>query len=391
MQDRSRSSNSHSILLLKSFYFLYYAALASLSPFLTLFYEGIGLSGRQIGVLAAMPPLVTLFASPIWSGVADATNRHHRLLGLAIGGVIVMTAAISLSTSFLMLIPIIMIFAFFTAPIMPLVDSSALVALGSRKNQYGRLRLWGGVGWGVAAPIVGGLVEKFGHQWSFYGYIFIMFFGLLISIKLPIRHVSIGRAFWRGFHLLMGNRQWLTFLLIIFASSVGSSVVHNFLFLYMKSLGASTTLMGAALTVATISELAVFYYADYLLERWGVLNFLLISLVGITIRLFGYYSISVPLLVLPIQLLHGLTFAARWSAGIAYTDRAAPKGMGATAQGIFNGVWIGMSGIFGGLIGGWMYEMMGPVEMFRFAGWATLLMLVFYIVLGRRLMEIRSV
>jgi hypothetical protein len=52
--------------------------LAALAPFLTLYYEGLGMSGRQIGVLAATLPLVSLFAASLWGGLADATRQQRR-------------------------------------------------------------------------------------------------------------------------------------------------------------------------------------------------------------------------------------------------------------------------------------------------------------------------
>ena len=43
-----------------TFYFLYFAALACLAPFVVLFYQQLGFSGAQIGLLAGMAPLITL-------------------------------------------------------------------------------------------------------------------------------------------------------------------------------------------------------------------------------------------------------------------------------------------------------------------------------------------
>jgi hypothetical protein len=47
-----------------AFYFLYFAALAAFMPFLSIYYQNLGLDGRQIGTLLALPPLVSLFAGP---------------------------------------------------------------------------------------------------------------------------------------------------------------------------------------------------------------------------------------------------------------------------------------------------------------------------------------
>ena len=153
----------------KAFYFCFYAAGAALMPFLVLYYEILGLSGRQIGFLAGISPLVSLVGAPLWGGLADITRRHKLVWTIAIAGAITMALVLSQVTVFLLLIPVVIIYALFAAPIIPLADNAVMALLGDRKNQYGRQRIWGAVGWGVAAPFIGQLIESRGLQWAFPG------------------------------------------------------------------------------------------------------------------------------------------------------------------------------------------------------------------------------
>jgi PPP family 3-phenylpropionic acid transporter len=278
------------------------------------------------------------------------------------------------------LVGAIIAFAFFAAPIVPFLDNSTLAYLGESKNQYGKLRLWGAVGWGIAAPVVGWLVEHYDLTWSFYSYVGLMFAGLLVSFNLPRRQIRIGVSFWQGVHLLLGNkRQWLLFLIIIFSAGIGSAIIHNYLFLYMELLGAGKTLMGWALTVATLSELVIFSSSDRLLNRWGIKSVLLLALAALAVRLLTYAIISTPWLVLPVQLLHGLSFSALWVAGVAYADKIAPPGLGATAQGLFTGVFMGLAAAVGAFIGGVLYE---SIELPLMFGSAGLSLLVIFFIIG---------
>ncbi|MEZ4659402.1 MAG: MFS transporter [Caldilineaceae bacterium] len=251
---------------IKAFYFCYFGAAAALMPFLVLYYEQIGLSGRQIAVLAALPPLINLFAAALWNGLADAFNQHNRLQAAAIVGAIGMALLVSLLNGFGALVGAVALWAIFMAPIMPLADNAALNLLQGRKHLYGKLRLWGAVGWGVMAPASGVLVERFGLSWTFYAYAIILGAGLLAVRGLPLASAQMGTPFWRGLGSFVRNRAWLIFLTAIFIAGVGSGVVNSYLFLYMQTLGASKTLMGVALTVATVSELAVFATSDRLLR-----------------------------------------------------------------------------------------------------------------------------
>jgi MFS transporter, PPP family, 3-phenylpropionic acid transporter len=365
-----RSLSDRPSLFLRAFYFCYFAAGASLLPFLVLYYKQLGLPGPQIGLLAAIPPLTFLIAAPIWGGLADATQQHRRLLNLALLGTLslALTLRFRFSTSFLALAVLVMLFAFCLAPIIPLVDSSALAFLDERKNQYGKLRLWGAIGWGLSAPLVGRLVEQHGLNWSFYSYSLFLLAGLILSAGLPIAQASIGRGFWRGLRLLAGNRHWLFFLALIFAAGAGSSLINNYLFLYMADLGASKTLMGLALSVATLSELFIFATSDRLLDHWGVRGLLSLALAALLLRLVAYALLSNPWLVLPVQLLHGFSFSALWVAGVAHADRTAPSGMGATAQAIFSGVSMGLAAAIGAFLGGLLYERLGLAALF---GWGA--------------------
>ena len=157
---------------------------------------------------------------------------------------------------------------------------------------------------------------------------------------------------------------------------MGSGLILNYLFLYMKQLGASKTLMGLALTVGTLSELVVFSSSDRLLDRWGTRKLLMLALVALAVRSLAYALVQNPWLVLPIQLLHGLSFAALWVAGVAYANKLAPAGLGATAQGLFAGVSMGVATAAGAFIGGILYENVGLSLMYGWAGIGILVALL---------------
>jgi MFS family permease len=64
--------------------FLIFAAVAFIAPFLVLYYQSLGFSGTQIGILAGLTPLVTVVSAPFWTGLADQTRRHRLILSVAL-------------------------------------------------------------------------------------------------------------------------------------------------------------------------------------------------------------------------------------------------------------------------------------------------------------------
>ena len=223
---QAQQTNGSKEFLPKTFYFFYYAAMASLFPFLALHYEQIGLDKQQIGLLASIPPILVLLGGSLWGAAADATRKHKLTLAVAIVGAILFSRLLSTTVHFLWLIPVVLAFALFQSPIVPLADNSVMEILGERKDRYGKIRLWGAVGWGAAAPLIGRIVEQFGLGWSFHGYALLMFCCLLVTLRLPVAHASIGSPFRSGLKTLLADRRWLLFLFLVLAGGVGMSFVQ---------------------------------------------------------------------------------------------------------------------------------------------------------------------
>jgi MFS transporter, PPP family, 3-phenylpropionic acid transporter len=370
-------------LLPRAFYFFFFAAASALMPFLALHFAKIGLSGRQIGFLSGIRPLVGLVSAPLWGALADVTHRHRHILILAVAGVLIAILALSQATGFYELVAVMLFYAFVGAPITPLVDNTVVAMLGDRKNEYGKQRMWGAFGWGISAPFAGALIDRSGLHWGFIIFLGLMSVNLVISTRLPVSDAGIGHHFRRGLRQLATQRQWLVFLTSVLVGGVALSMELSFLFLYLERLGASKTLMGIVLTVATVSEVPIWFFSDRLLASWGTKGLLLFSLAAISVQAFAYSFIRTPWLALPIQLLHGPAFSAMWAAGVAYASQIAPPGLGATAQGLFAAVATGLRSALGAFIGGVLYQGLGPVLMFRWGGVVALLALAFFWVAGR--------
>lgn len=364
----------------KAVYALYYAALACLSPFLTLYYQQQGLSGTQIGVLAGLVPLLTLLSSPFWSGIADATRRYREVLTLAIAGLLGAVVALFLADGFPAMVGAVALYALFFGPIMPLIDNAVMNLLGARRGDYGRVRLWGGVGWGVAATLIGPLLQRAGLTWSFYGFWLFMAACLVVATRLPMAAGEARHAYRAGLGILLRKAPFLLFLFVSLIFGVGMGVMNSYLFLYLEQLGAARSLMAWTLTVATISELPFWFISGPLMTRFGVNSLLAFGLAASAARYLALAFMGAPWLALPISLLHGPSFAVFWAAGVAAADEAAPSGLGATAQSLFSIMMFGLGAALGGFIGGPAFEAIGFERLFSILGWMTLGALAVFVI-----------
>lgn len=368
----------------KSFYFLFYAANATLTPFLTLYYQSIGLSGSIIGVLTGVVPLTAMVSSIAWSMTADATRRYRAILLTAVAGLWLAVLALSRAASLPALIPAVLFFAIFSAPIAPLIDSSVVALLGEDRAEYGRVRLWGSVGWGLSALFIGPILERAGLSWAFYGFLFLMGGVFIVGWRVPLMQSRSQSTYFSGLRRLLADNRYLLLLLVALVYGMSLALMLNYLFLYMKSMGASETLMGFSLTVATLSEIPFLFLAGRFIRRFGVNRIVAASVALMAARVFAFSWMPAPWWVIVINLFHGPTFALFWAAGVAESNRVAPPGLDATAQGALTAAMFGLGSALGNFLGGIGYEQLGAQALFRSVAWLLVATLIVFVVVRLR-------
>ncbi len=351
-----------------SFYFLYYAALSSFFPFIVLFYQELRFSGTQIGLLTGIPPLITLFAAPFWTSIADAAHRHRLIMSLGIVVAVVSALILQSMTTFILIFIVIIIYNVFFSPVASLADSATMAMLGDDRGTYGRIRLGGTIGWGVFAPIAGVLVDNYGLKVAFWTFSAIMFVNLLVSQKVVHDSAEHAQSKNQGIRYFLTSRLWILFLLSALIGGLGALSVSSYLFPYMAEMGASESMMGVASMIATVTELPIFFFGNRLVKRFGSQGLFTLALVMMGIRSFFFAWVSSPIAVLIVQGIGGTIFPAMWLAGVAYADEHAPAGLKSTAQGLFGAMSFGVGSAVGGFIGGLLLESIGGRGMFLVFG-----------------------
>lgn len=373
----------------KAVYFFYFAALAALVPYMSLYYQDNGLTPTQIGILSGLIPLGTWISSPFWSGIADARQRHRAVLLLTIAGLWVSVLVLFFAGSFTGFLVSILAYSFFVGPIVPLVDNAVMSILGKNKSGYGRVRLWGSLGWGISATLLGPVLERAGLDWAFYGFLAFMAINFIASARLPINIATTTRqAYSAGIGVLVRNGRFLLLLMAALVFGITIGVLISYQFLFLEELGASRSLMAWSLTVITLSEIPFWFISSWLLRRFGTSKMIAFALAAATIRNLATGAMTNPWLILPISLFHGPSFAVLYSAGVADADDAAPAGLGATAQGLFSGMLSGLGAALGGFLGGPLSEIIGFAALFTALGWMSLGMLVIFV--GARVLPRRA-
>jgi PPP family 3-phenylpropionic acid transporter len=172
---------------------------------------------------------------------------------------------------------------------------------------------------------------------------------------------------------------------VAFAGGLNLAAINNYLFPFMKELGATESMMGLAILIGTISEFPTLYFGNRLINRFKPYGLLILSMVISGIRMLLFAASGTIGFILIVQLLNGLTFAAMWVAGVSYANENAPTGMSTTAQGLFSAVVMGIGMAVGGFIGGLLLERVGGRSLYLVFGVAVLMIVIIAAVMHRRL------
>ena len=348
-------------------YFLYWGSVAPFIPYVGLYYESVGLSGTQIGTLNSVRALVSFISAIAIAFLTDLLRRRKLIFVLCIIGMIAALFIFPFALSFATLIPIIALYSAFQAPAIAILDQDTLSTLENPRN-YSKVRVGGSYGWGIIIFFAGLIIDRPGMPLTiiFALHIFFLLFLLALVAFTPKTDTvsttekaslkDIGDLFRRpGFTLWMG---------VIFLFGMAEASLINFLFLHIRNIGGSASLMGLAMTFAILGEIIGFNFARRLQGRIGSRRMIVYAF---AIRTIWYIFIAlnhIPLLVLPIQILGGGSFSLIEAGSVAYVNERSPQRIGTTAQGVRSSILLRLSAAIGSLFAGAIYQRSGSARVY---------------------------
>lgn len=367
----------------RALYCFYYMALGAFMPFINLYYERMGLSGVQIGTLAALPVFLAVTVTFLWGAAADAFHLNRAILRTVLFLAPLAAFMLSRSNNFAALIPFVLAYALVTSPIVPLLDSNALEVAKEFNRSFGEMRVWGSIGWAVSTWLVGLLIEALNINWLFYSYILLMSITFLLSLFQPARKLTLQTSLGHGLRELF-RYEFIVFLVSVFLLTTAAGGVNSFFSLYMDQIGAGEGVIGLSYALAGLSELPVMLFSAPLLRRIGSSGFIFIAFLTFIIRILLYSVIDAPVWAVLVQLLHGLSFATLLIGAVTFVSERTPPGLTTTAQAIFNTVAFGLASIAGSMIGGYLYDTVSMTGLFRVFSLLGLAGLAVFLLTGKR-------
>ena len=315
----------------------------SFTPYFPVWLDARGMSSGQIGFMLAVPLFIRVLFTPAVSFAADRIGDHRLVLKMLSWGTFCTMIILIWCDSFWQIFAAALIISLFWTTIMPLTETLAMTGVRLADLDYGRMRLWGSLTFIVASLGGGYVIEGFGALSSIWLFITAAALLLLASQMLP-RPKGLGRlkAATTGSPIRFSEALSLArspiFLLFLITSSLvsaGHAIYYSFGTLHWQTLGISTGTIGALWAIGVIAEIVLFAYSRPVVARIGSLNLILIAGFAAVLR-WSVTATDPPLaLLMPLQILHGLTFGAAHLGSIYFISESVPAAYAATAQGLY--------------------------------------------------------
>jgi PPP family 3-phenylpropionic acid transporter len=359
---------------LSAFYFFYFAYLGAFAPFFALYLTSVGMTAVEIGVLMALPQLTRILAPHLWGWLADHTGR--RIGVVRISGAAGMIAFLGVFTgdSFALLFVVLFAMMFFWSAALPLVEATTLSKLGDDTARYGRIRVWGSVGFIAAVVAVGYLIDATGAHSVLWVIAGLMAGMLLLSFTLaearPEPHESDDLPVWQIV-------RKPAVLAVIGASALMAAAhgpYYTFYTIHLVDHGYSKSAAGWLWALGVICEIGIFIWMSRLYRAFTLRSILIASTLLAALRfvVIGWGADSIVLL-LAAQTLHAASFGSFHAAAIGVVHKLFRGRHQARGQAIYGSLAYGLGGTAGGLASGYAWGGLGPALTFTLAAGCGLL------------------
>jgi len=340
-------------------YFWYFAFIGAFLPYFALYLQSIGMSAGRIAVLMSLGQFMRLVAPLLWSWLADSGGRRVRIVVASTAAALASFSVVFLTEDFVGLLLGMAILHFFWSASLPLVEALTLGHLAANPERYGRIRLWGSIGFIVTVMGVGLLLDlapirsQLWVSWA-------LLLGTLLS-ALTLTEVK-GHAEQVSGPIIEVLRQRK--VLFLLGAGLFMTAAHGALYVFysihLVAQGYGKTLVGALWTLGVVAEIVVFLLMPRISLRVSMRSILLACFLLAALRflLIGWAPGSIALLVIA-QLLHGASFGAHHAATMAALNRWFAAGQQARAQALYGSTAYGAGGLGGALLAGALWESSG--------------------------------
>ncbi len=350
---------------LAGFYFFYFGYIGAFAPYFSLYLDAIGFSAALIGIVLTVPQAMRIFAPHLWGWLSDRRSAHvmvARWTGVA-GTVCFL--GVFFGQTFVWIFLCLALWSFFWSAALPLIETTTLNHLGERGADYGRIRLWGSIGFIVMVIGVGWVLDRTSIE-TLLWIVAATMVGILAAVwRVP----ESRRVRSEGDHApilqVVRRPDVLALIGACFCMAVAHGPYYTFFSIHLVDLGYTKTVIGWLWAIGVIAEVIVFACLTWLYARFTHHALLMWSFALAVLRFcLIAWAAHIPAVLILAQLLHAATFGVFHSAALASVHKLFRGPNQARGQAVYSGLSFGLGGALGGLGSGLVWESWGPSATF---------------------------
>ncbi len=362
-------------------YLFYFGALGILIPFWAPYLRDLGLDPVQIGQIMAVYLAWRLIAPTAWGWMADHSGRRMLLVRLAAIASAVAFALLSRRTDYGGLLVFMSLFAIFWTALIPQYEANTLSVLGPRIASYGRIRLWGSVGF-ILAVVAGGWWFDLNGLDSV-PTIAAALIGLvaLSSFLTPSGPQVSEEPDQLPLGRILRQPRVIALLLVALLVQAAFGPYYVFFTVYLEELGYARTTIGILWALGVAAEIAVFLYSPWLFRVFSR-RLLLAGALGFAVLrwcMTAAFADNLALLVFA-QLLHMASFGLFHAVAVVCVHDFFPGKTHGRGQALYSSAGFGAGGALGSLYSGYSWSLLGPQAMFWIAAGLVAVALIIAVV-----------
>ena len=359
---------------LSSFYFFYFAFVGAFSPYWSLYLKSLKFSAPEIGVLMSLLMVTRIFAPTLWGWLADHSGKRVSIVRIAAALSLASYFGVFFGESFWWIFGVMTLLSFFWSASLPLVEAITLSHLGDSTARYGRVRLWGSVGFIIAVIGIGYILDVAEVRILLWLVLGTMTGILVFSRYIPEAETAIHPTDRLPVSQILRRAEVAALFAACFLMVAAHGPFYTFYSLYLVAQGYSKGAVGLLWAVGVICEIAVFIGMPRIMQRFSISQILgaSFSLAVIRFLLIGWLVDSVAAILFA-QVLHAATFGSYHAAAIAAIHHFFRGRNQAKGQALYTSLTFGAGGTFGALISGYTWDFLGASLTFSMASLFALL------------------
>ncbi|MBK5944130.1 MFS transporter [Halorhodospira halophila] len=345
---------------LSGFYLFFFAALGALMPYWGPYLRAEGFSSAEIGQLLAILHATKIIAPNVWGALADRLDRRMAVVRAASVVAFLAFSAILIAETYGAVALVMALFGFFWNAALPQYEANTFNHLRGQEHRYGRIRLWGSVGFILSVMGIGEMLDRAGFDALPY-VVLLIFGGLAISSLIaPEAGRAMRRADGDGFWETLRRPAVIGFFLACFLNQMGHGPFYGFFSIYLEDHGYSGGLIGALWAWGVVAEIVIFLVMHRLLPRFGARTLLTLALTlgGLRWLMVAAWVDSAWLVALS-QTFHAASFGIYHAVAIDVVNRFFTGAAQGRGQALYSSLTFGAGVALGSLLSGMAWDLFG--------------------------------